>query len=495
MKRLKQLLRRLSFTYRGKLILAIFFAGILINSFNANNEMLSVKKLVTERELSRITAVGQLLADDVTDDIITNNPINLLDILNLAATQKHVEFICATDAKNIVRYSTVPALVNTPYPPVFSDDILKGNSNYFVKSFPLVKTQYAKYPLMGYLHIGYSLKQPRADIESALYRSALNNSLMLIITLIIAWLISGFLMKPLSDMREVSKKIAQGNFSERARARSPDIIGDLASTLNMMAEQLGDLTDNLHNKIREKTRELEESNTKLMELDKLKSDFVSMVSHELRTPLTSIIGFSRTLLNLKLTEEKRTECLEIIESEGKRLASMVEEFLDISKIEAGSFALKMSSVNLADVVQESAALLVQRAAGRVEIALPAALPAIKGDKERLRRVAVNLLDNALKYGGTQGKIIVTGRDAGSEVVIGVHDHGPGIPKEAIEKLFKKFNRGNDEIAIKTRGSGLGLFIAKSLIDAHKGKIWVESEPGNGATFFFSIPKDFPPEAA
>jgi signal transduction histidine kinase len=493
LKRFPQALRRLSLTYRGKLILAIFFAGMLMNLFTAYKEMTSIKELVTERELSRITAVGQLLADDVTDDINTNNSVDLLEILNLSAAQKNVEFICATDAKNIVKYSTVTALINSVYTPIFSNDIFKGNKAYFVKSFPLVKAQYTNYPLMGYLHIGYSLNKPRADIKSALYRAALSNFLMLVGTLIIAWVISGVLIKPLSDMREVSKKISQGNFSERIRTRSPDIIGELASTLNMMAVQLGDLTDNLQNKISEKTRELEASNKKLLELDKLKSDFVSMVSHELRTPLTSIIGFSRTLLNLNLPEEKRKECLSIIESEGKRLAAMVEEFLDISKIEAGNFSLKMSTFNLADVVQESADVLEQRLAGRVEIAIPESLPKIQGDKERLQRVVVNLLDNAIKYSGKDEKIIISGKKSGSVVVIGIHDRGPGIPREAQGKLFEKFYRGSDEFAIKTRGSGLGLFIAKSIIDAHNGKIWVESELGRGAAFYFSVPMDYQTE--
>jgi signal transduction histidine kinase len=481
-----------SLTYRGKLIVAIFFTGLIVALYNIYSEVNSTYKSITERELNRIDALGHLLADDITDDIVHHDSTNIRDILTLTAAQIHIRFLCVTDAKSksVVQYSTNPALLGTIFQPSVSNNIFDNTADFFIRSFPLIRSQHANLPLMGYLHIGYSLKQARADIKLALFRSARNNGLMLLAALLMSWLFSGFLTAPLSEMREIAKKIATGNFSERIQVRSSDIIGDLASTLNMMASQLGDLTGNLQEKIREKTAELEETNKKLLELDKLKSDFVSMVSHELRTPLTSIIGFSRTLLNLSLPDEKRRECLKIIESEGKRLAAMVEETLDITKIEAGDFSLAISTFNLADLIRECTALLDGGPSPRVELSIPGTPLEIKGDKERVKRILVNLIDNGLKYGGSSGKVRVTAEVDGDAVVVGVHDHGPGISAESREKLFNRFYRGDDEIAAQTRGSGLGLYIVKNIVEAHNGKIWVDSAPGRGASFYFTIPKNF-----
>ena len=249
-----------------------------------------------------------------------------------------------------------------------------------------------------------------------------------------------------------------------------------------------DLTSS-NEELREKTVELEKSNRKLLELDKLKSDFVSLVSHELKTPLTLIIGFAKTILTLDLTEEQKVKYLSIIEAEGKRLAHLVENYLDITNIEAGTLSLVREKVNVNDLVREVVEYFTREPGRRIDLEIPPDLGLIEGDGERLKRVLINLLENALRYGPAQETVVISARELTDSLVLRVTDKGPGVKKEEREKIFDKFFRGADTITQRTKGSGLGLAIAKGIVEAHGGTLWVESEPGMGATFCFSVPKN------
>ena len=243
-----------------------------------------------------------------------------------------------------------------------------------------------------------------------------------------------------------------------------------------------------HLELQEQAAQLEASRQKLMELDELKSDFVSLVSHELRTQLTSIIGFSRTLMTLPLGAEQHQTYLGIIESEGKRLAELVEEYLDMSKIEFGQKALQLAPVDIVRLVQE----VVEQQSGTavcITTRLPTELPAVTGDVGRLKRVLLNLTDNALRYTAEGTSVVLSATLADAGLCVSVQDHGPGLTPEEAARVFEKFYRGTDSITQRSRGSGLGLTIAKGIVEAHGGRLWVESEPGHGATFRFWIPKE------
>ena len=240
-------------------------------------------------------------------------------------------------------------------------------------------------------------------------------------------------------------------------------------------------------RLREKTALLESNRRKLLELDHLKSDFVSMVSHELRTPLTSIIGFARTLQTLPLGAAQHKKYLGIIEAEGKRLAEMVEEYLDVSKIEAGTLSLRLTTIDIQRLIQEVAEPLHLSSHVRIETRIDPTVPTLIGDQDRLKRVLLNLLANAVRYTaeGTAVEVSASSEDHG--ICFRVKDHGPGLTLHAQECVFDRFYRGTDAITERTRGSGLGLPIAKAVVEKHGGRIWVESEPGQGATFLFWLP--------
>ena len=226
----------------------------------------------------------------------------------------------------------------------------------------------------------------------------------------------------------------------------------------------------------------------LRRLSALRADFVSLVSHELRTPMASVIGSARTLQQRwrELTPEQRESFLELIAGETNRLATLVADVLDTSRIEAGTFSFRFGDVDLGELVRDSVAtagLASDEVAVRSEVREP--LPRVRGDAERLRQVLMNLIDNAIKYSPAGDEVEVRAYAEDGHVHVNVRDNGPGISHEDRRLIFEKFGRvtsGN------TRpGTGLGLFIARSIAEAHGGTLDVHSVPEHGSTFTLSVP--------
>ena len=232
--------------------------------------------------------------------------------------------------------------------------------------------------------------------------------------------------------------------------------------------------------------------TKRKELDRMKSDFMALVSHELRTPLTAIRGFAETILDFwdEITTEQRRHYLRIILDEGERLSKLVTDFLDITRLEGGGIDWECKEVPLAPLYGKLAELFKEhpsKAFIAVEIA-PGA-ERLKGDPEQLYRLLVNLVGNALKYSPPGGTVTLGAEPDGDAVTLSVKDEGPGIAPADRARLFTKFFRAGDPVALKTPGTGLGLAICKGIVDAHGGRIWAESEPGKGAVFKVRLPRE------
>ena len=237
---------------------------------------------------------------------------------------------------------------------------------------------------------------------------------------------------------------------------------------------------------------------RLKELDRMKSDFVSNVSHELRTPLTAIKGSVDNMLD-GLTgdlNEKQTRYLTRIKSNTDRLARLINDLLDLSRIEAG-INLKSTNLSLETVAREVVDSLRPVAAEKA-IALEIKRPQLSlnawADPDRISQVLMNLLGNAIKFTPTNGKVTVAIEKNGAEwVKVSVSDSGPGIPSEEANRIFDKFYQVTQAEQQKVMGTGLGLSIAKALVEMHGGKIWIESEPGRGSTFLFTLPAEQPPK--
>jgi signal transduction histidine kinase len=224
----------------------------------------------------------------------------------------------------------------------------------------------------------------------------------------------------------------------------------------------------------------------LRRLHALRADFVSLVSHELRSPMAAVIGAASTLHARwrELSSEHRDAFLALIADETARLSSLISDVLDTSRIEAGTFTFSFADVDVADLVADSVAAA---AAMQDEVAvvgdLDGPLPHVRGDRERLRQVLANLIDNAVKYSDAGTAVEVSARYAGGSVRVEVADRGPGIPLEQQSLIFEKFGRAKGN----RPGTGLGLFIARSIAEAHGGTLSVRSELGSGATFVLELP--------
>ena len=304
-------------------------------------------------------------------------------------------------------------------------------------------------------------------------RYFLLSGLAFILATAAALLIARTIVQPIRKLRGVANRLGAGDLATRADVRERGELGELGSAFNRMAESL------------------EERDARLSELDRLKSEFVGSVSHELRTPLTTIKTLTRVLQRGTVNEAERREYLETIAAECDRQIDLVLNLLDLSRIEAGAFSLAPKRVDVADVV--GACVKIERHAAdlrghllREDIA--EGLPDALGDRVALRRVLCSLVENAFKYTPDGGAVTISARPAGGdEVAIGVSDTGMGIAPSDLPHIFEKFYRGGragaeGEDGPETPGVGLGLYLAKTIVDHLGGRLEVRSSVGKGSTF-------------
>ncbi len=261
----------------------------------------------------------------------------------------------------------------------------------------------------------------------------------------------------------------------------------------------------LETMVKERTKELKKANERLKELDQVKSDFLSTVSHELRTPLTSVVGFAKiikkkleeTIFPVIQTEDKKVKRavkqvggnVSIIAQEGERLTTLINDVLDLAKMEAGKIEWNMETLSITEVVERAtaatSALLEHKDVEFVK-EFEDGLPEVEVDKDKLIQVVINMISNAVKF-TDQGSVTCKTERRNGEIVVSVLDTGPGIPQEDLPKVFEKFKQVGDTLTDKPKGTGLGLPICKQIVEHHGGKIWAESEVGKGSKFSFNIP--------
>jgi len=231
--------------------------------------------------------------------------------------------------------------------------------------------------------------------------------------------------------------------------------------------------------------------TRARQLEQMRTDFVANVTHELRTPLTSIEGFAETLLEGALNEpETARRFVEIIQRESRQLAALIDELLDLARVESGRFRMRRRLTRPADLVQETLARLspeAEKKGVRLTAEVADDLPLVDGDPDRLIQVLTNLVDNAIKYTPAGGRVTLSARRAEDQVLLAVGDTGAGIPQADLGRIFERFYRVDKARSRATGGTGLGLAIAKHIVEAHGGTIAVESELGRGSTFTVALP--------
>lgn len=231
--------------------------------------------------------------------------------------------------------------------------------------------------------------------------------------------------------------------------------------------------------------------TELKRLERVRQDFVANVSHELRTPLSSIKGYAETLLEGGLEDKANArDFVDIIHRDSERLSNLIDDILDLSKIESGKMKMTFGPVDVADVLRRTLAVLENQAkAKNISVAadMPQGLPRVRADETRLIQVLMNLTDNAIKYTPEGGHVSITAAAEGGFVRVDVADTGIGIPEKDLPRIFERFYRVDKARSREMGGTGLGLSIVKHIVSAHDGQVWVASVQGQGTTFSFTIP--------
>ena len=301
--------------------------------------------------------------------------------------------------------------------------------------------------------------------------------------------------RPLAQLTEATTHMSQGNLKQKVNTSYVlfrDEITILSENFNTMAENLSDLYTSLEEKVSQRTHELAEAKDEAVAANKSKSEFVSVVSHELKLPMTSIKGYSDLMLAGATgpLNENQTSFLTTIRNNVNRMATLVSDLADISRIESGNLRLEPRSVPVWDVIDEVVTLTKTQVTQKnqtVTVDIPTELPKAWCDRNRLAQILTNLVSNANKYTQEGGSIIVQAIRKNGMIQVKVQDNGHGMTPEDQTKLFSKFFRSADDKIREAPGTGLGLSITKNLIELQGGKVWFESEFRKGTAFFFTVP--------
>ncbi|HET7874975.1 MAG TPA: response regulator, partial [Methylomirabilota bacterium] len=362
----------------------------------------------------------------------------------------------------------------------------------------------------AYVSVGIPSSVAFADADRLLARNVVALGLVAALALVAAW-IGGrlFVVQPVRALVDATRRVSAGDLSARTGVPpGRGELGQLARAFDQMAESLEQAHQRriLEEELRRKNYELEQQNRSIQEANRLKTEFVSMVSHELRTPLTSIQGYVELLLEdrqASSTDERR-ECLTVVKNNAQRLLGLINDLLDLSRIEAGRIDLHRTSVDLTRLIREvadSVRPLIDAKRQQLALDLSDGLPAVWADADRVTQILTNLISNAHKYTPAEGRITVAARRADGGVRVDIQDTGIGLSPEEQAQLFTRFFRAGQPRAGPASGTGLGLVITRLLVELHGGNISVSSAPGQGSTFSFSLPlrqaaqEDAGPEAA
>jgi signal transduction histidine kinase len=303
-----------------------------------------------------------------------------------------------------------------------------------------------------------------ADLTHLTYLFAWASLLSLTLTSVVTYSLSRQMTAPLREMNRVALQIARGHFEQRVTIKTRDEVSELAETFNYMAQELASL-------------------------DQMRKDFVANVSHDLRSPLTSIHGFVRAFLDETIPAERQRHYLTIMQEQTERMMKLVNDLLDLARIEAGQVEIRPVSFNLSELVRQVVARLEPEWGKKqvmVEV-LPEEAPDIHvlADPDRIDQVLVNLLYNAIQVSSPQSASEVTLKKR-AQAVVSVRDDGPGIRQEDLALIWERFYKA-DPARTKQAGTGIGLSIVKHILDLHHSPIDVKSEVGQGSIFTFTLP--------
>ncbi|MDA7980247.1 MAG: HAMP domain-containing histidine kinase [Pirellulales bacterium] len=363
--------------------------------------------------------------------------------------------------------------------------------------------------LLGIMRISLSDAPVKADIawnNAMLWATAILTAFLLVVACY--FIIRYTIVKPLAHLQEVSEAISHGNFEQRADITTGDEFEQVADSFNRMVRHLITVQEELRRVNQEmdgKLDQLAQKNMELFEMNRLKGDFLATMSHELRTPLNSIIGFSDVLASLDNLDKKQLRYVGNIKRSGKLLLELINDVLDLAKIESGKMEIRLSDFRIDQVINaqlEMARPLVEKKNIDLAVEIQPGLVELHQDQRKVQQILNNLLSNAIKFTPEGGRIEVRARcSARGDLLLSVTDTGVGISQEDQKSIFEKFRQGashearRDATTREFSGTGLGLSIVKELCRLLAGEITLESELGQGSSFTVRLPWTLPDHAA
>jgi signal transduction histidine kinase len=417
-------------------------------------------------------AVAPILAPDTPDD-----PEELTRMVDLWRRYSQMR-VTVIDSQAVVRAATTTEDVGQ----TISEErrpgmllALQGEANdtqWRSPNFGYEDTLYVNVPvqhrerLVGAVRVAYSLTQIQQNIgriQAALLAAGAAYAALIIA---LTFGLAGSIARPVEALNRSAERFAAGDLDHRAEVGGTREVVALGQTLNQMA-------------------------ARLHQLEGLRRQYVSNVSHELRTPLAAIRGMAETLLTHGETDpDLRGRYLPRIVSQTDRLARLASQLLDLAQIESGNLLHRLEPVSVASVLDEVLSTChegAEQRGVRLVTDVPESLPLVPMDRDRMVQVLLNLVDNALRYTPMGGSVSVAARHGGGELAVSVRDTGKGIPPEHLPHLFERFYRVDPARTSRAGGTGLGLAIVKQIVEAHEGRIDVESTPGVGTTFTVTLP--------
>jgi signal transduction histidine kinase len=339
-----------------------------------------------------------------------------------------------------------------------------------------------------------------APLKSALLRTALLLVAFLLLAIATSVVLARRLVRPITSMQEAAARIGEGELDHRLDVPRSDELGLLADEFNRMAARLQESYAGLEEKVDERTRELtttlaelDEKSRQLETVSRHKSEFLATMSHELRSPLNAIIGFSEVLREQMFGDlnEKQLDYLDDVLESAQHLLAVINDILDLAKVEAGRIELELGEVSLPEALRSGLTMHEPRA-NRGGVALGLTVEpdeiVVEADDRKVRQVVFNLVSNAVKFTPAGGRVDVSARLVDGVVVVAIADTGPGIELSNQELIFAEFQQARvPGDGVRIEGTGLGLPLARKFIELHGGRLWVESTPGTGSIFRFTLP--------